>query len=578
MLKQKIFQCLALTQAVNFALSLTLPTGDDAPFLQINDDGTSVIGNILWNATMTSNGAKPAYYKGKDIVSNASGFYFSFAGQSEDFNWHSPKIVDASTDWIDVQYESNYGNLHWVIDRTTAGAWQYFMNTALPHSLGEFRCLWRLDNGTFTHGHNYIKDEVLPTLAETNEGIVVQDSTNQLPNGTYITKYDWSSFINVPEAGFWGVYGGSFGSWFIHPSKEYINGDHLKQELMVHRENPSGDTVQLNMLHGTHFMDGPRDDPAVNRTWGPWLWYLNDGEASDAATRAAKEVAQWPYDFPSMSINPAYQSRALSVKGRIVLTDDTPAANVSVFLGDNRSDVKTLDQGTNYYYRETTDSSGNFRFTAVRSGTYGLYAWPAQGSPMGYISTNFTANDISVTESSESLDIGVFKWKPQGRDLIWQLGTLDRLANEFKNGDSGYHHGLTDDSPANLTFKIGESKVSDWYYVQSAEGTWTIKFDLNSTSNLDSESILTVSVAGYGDKCYIDITAQGGSVDLGVLEHLQGDPSTYRSSTSNGVSRVYFFTIPAGTFVVGSNTIEFTVTNSNRWRGYMWDSILLEWA
>lgn len=60
---------------------------------------------------------------------------------------------------------------------------------------------------------------------------------------------------------------------------------------------------------------------------------------TDAATRATNEVAQWPYGFPSKFINSAYQSRALSVKGRIVLIDNTLAANASVFLGDNNSEV-----------------------------------------------------------------------------------------------------------------------------------------------------------------------------------------------------------------------------------------------
>lgn len=42
---------------------------------------------------------------------------------------------------------------------------------------------------------------------------------------------------------------------------------------MVHRESSTGDVVQLNMIHGTHFMVNS-SDAFVDKVWGPWLWYL----------------------------------------------------------------------------------------------------------------------------------------------------------------------------------------------------------------------------------------------------------------------------------------------------------------
>ena len=43
---------------------------------------------------------------------------------------------------------------------------------------------------------------------------------------------------------------------------------------MVHREGSTGDTVQLNMLHGNHYQAGGSDNFLPGKTWGPWLWYL----------------------------------------------------------------------------------------------------------------------------------------------------------------------------------------------------------------------------------------------------------------------------------------------------------------
>jgi rhamnogalacturonan endolyase len=60
----------------------------------------------------------------------------------------------------------------------------------------------------------------LPTLAEIASGTKVQDETWQLPNGTYISEYDWADFIRDQE--YYGVYGNEFGSWYIYPGKMSI--------------------------------------------------------------------------------------------------------------------------------------------------------------------------------------------------------------------------------------------------------------------------------------------------------------------------------------------------------------------
>ena len=119
---------------------------------------------------------------------------------------------------------------------------------------------------------------VLPPLSLIQNSTSVQDETWQSSDGKYITKYDWAGFIREQE--YYGVYGPGFGSWYIHPGKEDFNGDHLKQELLVHRESKTGDAVQLNMLHGTHFQASSSDAFEVGKIWGPWLWYLVSWTAS----------------------------------------------------------------------------------------------------------------------------------------------------------------------------------------------------------------------------------------------------------------------------------------------------------
>lgn len=145
------------------------------------------------------------------------------------------------------------------------------MNKALP-VLGEFRTLTRLDNATFTRGKNSKNDVELPPLSVILNSTNVADETWLLPDGSYLTKYNFATFNRDETA--YGVYGENFGCWYILPGKDDYNGDHLKQELTFHRETRTGDVVLLNMIHGTHFQALSSDAFDVGRIWGPWLWYL----------------------------------------------------------------------------------------------------------------------------------------------------------------------------------------------------------------------------------------------------------------------------------------------------------------
>ena len=162
-------------------------------------------------------------------------------------------------------------DLHWVIHPDLAGAYQYIVNKGLP-TLGVLRTLFRLHNTTFTHGRTNIKDDLLPPYSDILAGTKVQDETWQRANGTFITKYDWSVFIR--DLDFHGIYGSKFGSWYIRPGRDYFNGNHLKQELTVHRESATGDAVELNVVHGSHFQVTSSATFPPGKIWGPWLWYL----------------------------------------------------------------------------------------------------------------------------------------------------------------------------------------------------------------------------------------------------------------------------------------------------------------
>jgi rhamnogalacturonan endolyase len=93
--------------------------------------------------------------------------------------------VSNTSDYIDISFSSTYGDLHWVIYPNLAGAYQYFVNKALP-DISIFRTLWRLDPARFTNGYTTTKDAPLPDFSLYANATKVQDETFQLADGSYV--------------------------------------------------------------------------------------------------------------------------------------------------------------------------------------------------------------------------------------------------------------------------------------------------------------------------------------------------------------------------------------------------------
>lgn len=540
------------------------------------DNKTWIIGNDVWNMTQNYKYGTKLFYGGRDCVGNAVGHYVSYNGAASDLAWNSASIVDRGkykgVSYIDVAFYANEGDMHWVIFQGLHGAYQYFVNHALP-TLGEFRTLWRLDNTTFTHGKTDIKDEELPPLSWYLPENKVQDETWLMPDGSgrYITKYDWTSWTRDQK--WYGVYGKGFGSWYINAGKDYYGGNQLKQELMVHRESATGDAVQLNMIHGTHFQAASSDAFPDGKMWGPWLWYLNDGSFTDVSNRAKFEFTSWPYSwFPDS----AYQSRG-SVTGQIKLSDGRPAGDAAVFLGDNYPKKTALDMGTDYYYTGYTDSRGYFSFENVRAGSYGLQAW-SNGGTLADVSTSFLKNDVTVSKGKTS-NLRTLMWEVSNKKKLFQVGDFDRTAYGFKYGGAPYQHALMTSCPADIEFVVGESAAEEWCFVQGFLGNWTIKFDVNSVPASGTNATLIVSLAGYSSGSSSTIWVndiQIGNLTSGA-EGLANDQSVYRSCTAAGEWRYFEFGFDAESVLVkGTNEVRFELTRQSTWHGFMWDSIILE--
>jgi rhamnogalacturonan endolyase len=266
------------------------------------------------------------------------------------------------------------------------------------------------------------------------------------------------------------------------------------------------------------------------------------------------------------------------VSGSLQLSDGRPASGAAVYLGDTNTTVRPLIQGSGYYYTTYADSDGKFSFSDVRTGEYGLYAW-SNGGDIADVYTNFTSSDVVVSKS-ESTDLGTLTWETPGLESIFQIGDFDKKALGFKNGGPPYQHGLTDESPANLTYTIGLSNESEWYYAQSLLGTWTVEFALTAAdiaNHAQGSALLSVSLAGYSQSASLNISVNGVLLDTLSKDNLASDPALYRSSKTSGEWRFFQYEIGAGVLTEGTNTVDFILTRYTQWRGFMWDSVILEW-
>ncbi|KAI4740118.1 hypothetical protein E4T50_09434 [Aureobasidium sp. EXF-12298] len=549
------------------AYSLTLAFGalpfvvGRSLFLQQTSNDTWVLGNDIWNITQGPIYATKLFYQGKDAIGSAAGHYLGADGENN-LVWESASIVNKDDAFIDVSFVSEKGDLHWVIHDDLAGSYQYFVNRALG-DISILRSLFRLDPDRFPNGRTYLKDEPLPSFAAIQNATKVQDETFETSNGTYITKYDWANYAR--DRDFHGVYGRpSTGSWYIHPSTDYSSGNHLKQTLTVHRESSTGDAVQLNVVQDTsHFQTQVTTSQPVGKIWGPWLWYLNNGDIADAARKHEEELSKWPYPWVN---DTAYHSRG-SVTGSLRLSDGRVAAGAAGFLGD--SDTKApLAQGTNYYYTTYVDAAGRFNFSNVRTGEYGLYAW-SNGGEIADVYTNFTRAGIDVKGST---NLSTLTWSVPSKERIFQIGDFDKKTTGFINSGP-YHHGLAALSPANFTYIVGTSNNSDWYYASSNLGSWKVEFDIPALKTATAK--LIVSLAGYSQSTALTVFVNDVVLDSLTKDDVSTDASVYRSGTVSGEWHQFEYVVD--NLKQGRNVVSFEVDRYVLWRGFLWDAVALEW-
>ncbi|MFT3996698.1 MAG: polysaccharide lyase family protein [Asticcacaulis sp.] len=320
----------------------------------------------------------------------------------------------------------------------------------------------------------------------------LMDATFRLSDGTVKTKYLNSVYWgDVPAYGTLAVEKGkSRGIWMIEASPEYHNGGPIKQGQTVH------DDVLLRVLQSGHFGAKSVDVKAGedwSKVYGPFLIYANQATTPgrlwfDIDRQLTAEKAQWPYGFVNA---PEYARTRGTLTGEVRL-NGAAAGKAQVIL----SDVGTgwPDSGKGYNYWGEVYADGQFRISGIAPGTYALSVTGADQP------SDLTGRTVTIKAGEQ--DTGTLFWtKPSHGKTLWQLGTFDRKAAEFRNGDDARGYQMftlyPQQFPNDVDFTIGRSVAArDWNYAQwswyAKDPAWHLRF---KTVPKAGKGTLTIGIA-----------------------------------------------------------------------------------
>jgi rhamnogalacturonan endolyase len=601
------------------------PTPTGAPVTLTPSGGGFVVANGLVSIAVSDSGQLTQVTKsGNNLMASGDSLYVSESGGGTYYSIaaSSHAVVQQTQDIVELSFVDTAGgnhdmdwDLHYVVRRGVSGFY-YFLVTQVgtathpnPATLSELRTVQRFDSAILANGYTGERHGALPTPAQNatfSPSTQIQDATypltvapttlpgtSSLPGvvgqhydeGPVFSKYDWASYRL--EDIVHGLYGNGFGAWLVSPSWEFYTGGPVKQELMVHHDN-----LILNMYHGGHFGSAiAQASPAGwKKIYGPNLVYVNTGDdaavIADALAQASAERGQWPYcwmhnvDFPLSAQRGTVTGTLTEAHGRWV-------EGATVVLAQPGA---LLTQGYDYMFWAQADASGAFTIPAVRAGTYSIHVYATRGTIVDDPANGEIIGTTTVVAGSNAL--GTVTWAPPYHPhLLWAIGDSDQRSGEFRfspatgagpdntAGRTGRMYGLDTSQgvwtvpPATTTYTIGTSSPqTDWYFAQSANGGWTVKFDLASVPQ--GGAYLTIGVAGAARNPHLDVAFNGHAV-LG--QSFGNDQSLYRSALQGGLFQMIAAAVPASALVAGQNVATFTLgTNAAAGAGVYYDIVKLE--
>ena len=574
-----------MKKLLTLLFSALLGVGAMAQSLTMNVSGMSTtMTNTMANgrklvAKINSSGRVSSMTLGGTELLSSNGIYFDYttAAGNKGLSPSKATVIKNTPDYCEVLYSATSGNTifeqGFIMRKDVQMLYTYVIATGTATSASEpikearvcTRTAETLLNGYVDYRMNgRIPSNSEMAVAEREEN-TIQDATYRLADGSIYTKYNWANYIErdtlhgLCNDSYYGIYN-------IPVSYEWLNGGCERQELTVHATSKSPITIQ--MLQGEHFggqamvlAEGEK------KFYGPFAicpTYSKNGVAT-ARIQAEKEIADWPYQWFENALYPRERG---TVRGHLNVTTGQRADSVRVILAQEKG-KDPIEMMHGYQFWTLTDENGNFEVKNVRPGNYNLFAYAKAGE----VTDMLEQDDITVTAGDN--DLGTVTWTPKKyTQMLWMIGHNDRRSSEFRLSDAPRQYGLWEQVPASLTYTIGQSNENtDWYYAQTQDGTWTVKFNLDERPT--GRVYLTASLAGCAsEKASIAVKVNGTS--RGTWKPGYKDASVYRSAVNSGRHYVYTADFLNTGLKVGENTVSFQISNTGGKNGIMYDCIKME--
>ena len=568
--------CAALLAAHIFA--------DDGVTMTVSGMSTTITNPINSSrklvAKINSSGRVSSLTLGGTELLSSNGIYFDYttANGNQGLSPSKVTVIKNTPEYCEVLYSATSGNTifeqGFIMRKGVQMLYTYVIATGTATSanepIKEARVCTRTAE-TLLYGYvDYRMNGKIPSnsdMAEAEkEANTIQDATYRLADGSIYTKYNWANYIERDTLH--GLNNGRYhGLYNIPVSYEWLNGGCERQELTVHATSKSPITIQ--MLQGEHFGgEAMVLNEGEKKFYGPFAicaTYATD-PVSYARTQASNAVKEWPFQWFE---NDLYPRERGTVRGHLNVTTGQRNDSVRIILAQEKGkDPITMMHG--YQFWTLTDENGDFELKNVRPDTYHLYAYAKAGD----VTDMLEQDDITVSDGDN--DLGTITWTPKKyTQLLWMIGHNDRRSSEFHYSDALRQYGLWDSIPANLTYTIGQSnEQTDWYYAQTKNGTWTIKFNLDERPS-SGRVYLTVSVAGCAGTGNT-ITAKVNGTQRGQWKPGYKDASVYRSAVNSGRHYLYTCDFLNTGLRAGENTVALTLSGCGSTDGVMYDCVKLE--
>jgi rhamnogalacturonan endolyase len=518
------FAAFSLTTATDY---YQVDTGAGLVFkVRRTDNGSSTqsagdLMSLVWNGVEYQNQSR-----GSQIT---SGFDYLYSGVSA----VTVSAAVVNTNYIKVTVQAS--NLtHYYMARS--GYPHIYMGTYFttePDIHNLVRYILRIPSSLLPNGPT-------PSDIRNNTGAIESSDIFGLSNGQTRSKHysnmrlkDWSTI---------GATGTNVGIWVVRDNNEGNSGGPFYRCLL----NQCGSDQEITYI-------------------------VNYGEAQTEAYRTgvlnAYTVVFNTGATPSTSIDTSWFS-SMSLSGYVAPSGRGSVAAVGI---SGRDAAYTYTVGfansTAQYWTTARATDGYFNCTGMRPGTYTMTIYKNE---LAVYSQSVTVTAGSTT----ALNTRAITADPSAVSAIWRIGNWDGTPLEFLNGDK-----ITTMHPSDVritswnpgTYVIGSSSPATGfpcYQWKDVNGTQNIQFTLTAAQAAADRTLRVGLTCAYAN-ARPDITVNGTWNSANASASTQPTTRTLTIGSYRGNNVTYTFTIPANTFVAGTNTITLTPISGSGSTGYL---------